>query len=625
MLKTLNYRTLKNPDEISNLSSELIRNKEFVVDLETTGLDTHAPDLEIVGAGFCFKEEEAYYIPMFDGDVNHTQRNLDILRDCLEDDSLLKIGHNIKYDCRVLRRYGVNVKGIYFDTMLASYCLNCDKTAHNLDDLTLNAFGHIKIRTKSVIPKSLPGPKVRKKKGEPAPVKRKPSMKDAPMEQVAIYCMEDVDYTFRLYKYFSYLLNLPANADGKKIFWDIEMPILPIIIDMECSGVHIDTSVLDKLKEQIIKSSTEIKKQISEAVGWEPVLTKPDDIAKIIYDDLKLYEKKNLPIKFTKTRKRATTAKALALIADHPVVQNIQMIKGNNKLISTYVNGIPKKISPIDNKVHASFNQHITSTGRLSSSEPNLQNIPARTEIGKTIRGAFVSRFDGGKILSADYSQQEMRILAHVSGETLLIEAFLNGEDPHTNVASQLFSTPKDQVQKPQRDKCKTINYGIIYGMQADKLASELTVSRDEAEHLLWQYRSKMTHVDAYIKDTENFLRKNGYTKTMYGRKRYLPDIFSYMKFLKLAALREGVNHTIQGSGADQVKMAMRKVRSKLDDMQALSILILQVHDEIVIDVHPTELKVIKDPIVKIMQEVDKLAVPIVADAHFGASWRDAH
>ena len=617
--KKTNYQILRTKKQVEDLVCLLVRSGKFVVDLETTGLDTFMSHLQIVGIGFCFKANEAYYIPTNLLELN-TELNtdnptgalLDILRPVLEDPGLGKIGQNIKYDCRVFRKYGLRVNGIVFDTMLASYCLFSDKVKHSLDDMSMYHLGHIKIRTKTLIPSR------KSKKGEP-----KLTMMDAPVDQVGIYCMEDVDYTFQLYRYFEYLLNLPSYAAAKKLFEKIELPLYPVIIDMECQGVKVDTNVTSSIKEEVVTILSSLKKQVCETAGWEVSVTKPVDIAKLIYDDLKLFEKRNIPIRFTKTKKRATDQKVLSLVQDDPTVEKILVIKKMNKLLSTYVDGIPREISDITGRVHTSFNQCVTSTGRLSSDSPNLQNIPIRTEIGKKLRGAFVSSFDSGQLLSADYSQQELRILAHMSGEPVLIETYKNNQDAHIRTAAMIYKVAEEAVTKKQRDYCKTINYGIIYGMQAKKLSEELGIPENEAEQLLHEYLKNMTHVASYLESTKRFLEKHGYTETMYGRRRYLPGVYSFLRFTKYDAYREGMNHTVQGSGADQVKMAMIKIASFLSDKE--SKLVMQVHDEVVCDMHPGELHLAKD-IKLIMETIDpNLRVPLIADAKLGKSWMDAH
>ena len=621
MMKNLNYRILRTKKEVEELISLVVRNGKFVVDLETTGLETFAPELQIVGLGATIKAGEAYYVPFnapewvteLGSDIEPSKALLEIFRPILEDPCIGKIGQNIKYDCRVFRKHGVRLDGIIFDTLLASYCLFSDKCKHSLDDMSMNHFGHIKIRTKTLIPKK------KKKKGDPPS-----TMMDAPIDEVGIYCMEDVDYTYRLYEYFSILLKSPGYEKPRRIFEDIEMKLYPIIIDMECNGVRIDPVPISKIKEELITASTQLKKDICEVAGWEVSLTKPADIAKLIYDDLKIFEKRGIPIRFTKTKKRATTQKVLAIVSDDPTVSKILTIKKMNKLLSTYVDGIPKQISRVTGKVHASFNQHSTSTGRLSSDSPNLQNIPQREEVGKRIRGAFVSSYENGKILSADYSQQELRILAHLSGEPVLVDTYKKNEDAHIRVAAKIFGVEESKVTPAQRNYCKTINYGLMYGMGEKKLSDELKITTEEAAQLMETYLGKMTNVAQYIKDVEKFLSKHGFTETMYGRRRYLPNVFSFMKFTKLEAFREGVNHTVQGSGADQVKMAMINIDKFLTGNNKKSKLIMQVHDEIVIDVHPDELD-ITDKISEIMSSVDDLNVPMLAEAKLGNSWKDAH
>lgn len=604
----VDYKIVRTRKGISDLLSYVYRYPVLCTDLETTSLETHSESIEIVGAGFCVKPAESFYIPFLDNTTEfNKQYILDAIQPVLEDNNLPKIGQNIKYDYRVFNRFGINIKNIKMDTMVAHYCLFSDKFGHALDEMCLNHLGHIKIRTKSVIPS--------KKKGT-----SDPTMADSPVEVVSQYCCEDVDFTYRLYEYYSYLLTLPEFAYAKKLFDNLENPLTPILAKMECNGVHINRKVLSVLKEELIDSISRLKRDINEIAGFEVTLTNPGQIGELLYNQLGLF--KGLRIKPTKTGKLSTTEKTLSLVKSNPVVGNILQVKKLNKLLSTYVEPIPESISLFDDKLHASFNQHITNTGRLASSNPNLQNIPKREAIGERIRGAFVSRFVEGKILSADYSQQELRLLAHLCLEPSLVEAYKRGEDVHTNVASTIYNVDKAAVTKDQRNKTKTINYGLIYGMEYQKLSAELSITEEEAQHLIESYMSKLQNVAEFIKDSRKFLSTHGYVETMSGRRRYIPKVFSPIKYIRAAALREGPNMRVQGSAADQVKTAMIQIDPFLDGKK--SKMIMQVHDELVFDVHPDELDILPT-ILDIMRNAMPLVVPMEVDGRFGNSWQDAH
>lgn len=597
----LNYQIVRTEKELADLVSLLYRYGRFVIDLETTGLATHTKDIKIVGAGFSLREREGFYVPFnYKLDPDYILKTIKVP---LEDSSLGKINQNIKYDYRVLNRYGINLQNIEFDTMVASYCLFSDKFSHALDEMCLNHLGHIKIRTKSVIPKN-------------------GTMMDSPIEDIATYCLEDTDYTYRLVNYYKRLFELPEYAYAKKLFYDIELKVLPILCKMECDGVALDTTVLFRMKEEIIETINKLKKDIDTIAGEEVSLTKPAQIGHILYEKLKLFDKLDKKPKKTKTGKYATNEKALSILKAEPIVGSILQVKKLNKLLSTYVEPLPLAISDWDNLLHASFLQHITSTGRLSGADPNLQNQPKRDEIGKEIRAAFVSRFDLGKILSCDYSQQELRILAHKSGEPSLIEAFKANKDIHIAVASAMYKIPEDQVSKAKREAIKTIQYGIIYGMEYEQLAVRMNITTAAAAQLMADYMSKMTHVSEFLNSVKKFLSKHGYVENSFDRRRYLPGIYSPIGYKRAAALREGPNMAIQGDAADITKRAMREVSKYLEDKRSL--LILQVHDELVLDLYPSE-EYIKEDILDIMKNVVDLKVPMVAEGKIANNWMEAH
>jgi len=615
-MTNLNYKIIRKKSELSELVSYLYRNESFCTDLETTSLETHSDKIKIVGAGFSVKPREAFYIPFNDPTAEFSIEDIiSAISVPLEDENLGKIGQNIKYDYRVYSRFGIKIKNIKMDTMVASYCLFCDKVSHKLDEMAMNHFGHIKIRTKSVIPAKKP-----KKRGEPKA--ESPTMLDSPVNMVGVYCMEDVDFTMRLYEYYSYLFTLPENEYARKLFNEIESKLTPILAEMECNGVSIDTRVLSELKEELISSINILKSQINDIAGKEITITNANQIGELVYNQLNLFDKRGIKVKKTKTGKLSTNEKTLKLIKDEPVVGNILQVKKLNKLMSTYVEPIPEAISKYDKMLHASFNQHVTSTGRLASSDPNLQNIPKREALGERIRGAFVSRFENGKIASFDYSQQELRIMAHLSQEPSLVTAYNNNKDVHITVASSIFGVAEDKVTKDQRNKTKTINYGLIYGMEAEKLSNELGITVEEAKALIEQYMSKMTHVSSWIKESRTYLSKHGFVSTLTGRRRYIPKVFSPIRFIRAEALREGPNAIVQGTAADQAKISMIGIDKYLKSLR--SKMIMQVHDELVLDVHPSEESILPD-ITEIMRNAIVLSVPMEVDGRLGKSWKDAH
>jgi DNA polymerase-1 len=597
-------------DKLPELVTNLQNTQIFAFDIETTSLKTHSESLEILGIGFSWKKGEATYLQIRDS--NEEAEALRQLYDVFADESIGKIGHNIKYDARVLLARGLKVNGIVFDTMIANYCLVSDRTTHNLDDLTLHYLNYVKVRTKSLIPN--------KSKKYP-----NPSLKDADQGQVATYCCEDVDSTFRLYKRLTQELLREENEAARNIFYTIEMPVTSVLLKMEHNGVKIDTDKLDELLNKLQDKISASKSIIDTETGREVVLTNPNDIATAIYDDLKIHEQLGVKIKTTPTGKRSTAATMLDQMADHEVVSSILLIKKYNKLISTYILALPEKISSLTGYLHAYFNQHITATGRLSSSDPNLQNIPARDEEGKEIRGAFVSRWEGGKILSADYSQAELRILAHMSQEPVLLDVYRRGEDAHRAVAARTLQKTTEKVTSKERDQFKTVNYGIIYGMGSSKLAAELGIDRDTSTQIITDYLNNLPHVKRFIETTKSSLVRHGYTETLYKRKRYIPSIYSQNTLDQWAAQRAGFNHTIQGTNADIIKLAMIQINDWLHSSNLKSLMIMQVHDEIVIDVHPDEIEFIKDKVIDVMESCVCLDIPMIADGNYADSWADAH
>lgn len=605
----LQYEIVRTKEQLSSLIGTLLSVPRFVFDLETNSLETHSETIKIVGVGFTWKPGQGIYVP-FNAELS-PEYLLGELEPVFSSD-VLKIGQNLKYDVRVLHHFGTKVNAISFDTLIAHYCLYSDQLKHGLDDICLHHLNFVKVRTGTLIP--------RKSK-----TNKNPSMADSPIEKVAAYCCEDTDFTYRMYEELKRLLEEPGNEHAKKLFYEVEMPLMPIITQMECNGVKISQAKLNDILDTISIDIASMQGEIKKIIGREITITKPADIEQAVYKDLKLHEKYGLTIKTTKTGKMSTSEKDLACMRKEPIVDYIMKLKKIHKLLSTYVLGMPEFINEKTGLIHAWFNQHITATGRLSSSDPNLQNIPQRSDQGKLIRGAFVSRWtdEGGLIFSADQSQAELRILAHMSQDPVLLEAYRNNLDVHQRVASIMFHKKYEDVDKKERNSVKTINYGLLYGMGVAKLAIELNVSMDEAESLKLTYLSTLKGVKNFIHDTIRFLNKHGYTETIFGRRRYLPTINSTINSERAEAISAGVNHTAQGSNADIIKRAMIKISPYLETKKSL--MIMQVHDELVFDVHPTEIEIIKPDIIKLLESTVTLSVPMIAEGRYGRSWMDAH
>lgn len=610
-MEKLVYTIIKTIEEFDSFISVLSSSFEFAYDAETNGLVTHGKDSKIVGLGFCFKEAEATYVP-FNGDipVDHIVKSLTPI---FENESIKKIGHNIKFDCRILDRYSIKVRNIYFDTMVAAYCLLGDRFPRNLDDLTLQFKNHVKIRTKTLIPK-------KSKKNQ------NPSMFDSSIEQVGTYCCEDVDYTYRLYKLFHSLLNLESNAHAKKLFYEIDMPLVDVLIKMECGGANVSTKKLEEIRQKISVKIEAIQKEVNELAGKEIVLTKPADIAQLLFIDLKLHKKKKVVVPITATGQFSTDAATLLSFKGEPIVDKILEYKLLTKIMSTYVVGLTEHISDHTGLIHTFYGQTSTSTGRFNSSSPNLQQLPSRKEEGKEIRQAFTSRFPDGKILAVDYSQAELRILAHMGQEPVFIKAYKNEEDVHTAVASEvIYEVPKDQVKPEQRTTVKTINFGLLYGMRAKKLAKTLGIPLNEAMAIMEKYMQKMSGLKKFLDNAREFLSLYGYTENYFGRRRYIPKVYSTDQIEQWSAEREGANNIIQSTNADIIKKAMIQIQDMLEANNYQTKMIMQVHDELVFDVPKEELDLVKDKIVNIMQGIVKFDILMKAEAKYGDNWAQAH
>lgn len=599
----MKFHLIQAQNQIDEVEARIQQEGEVIFDLETTSLNTHASTTKIVGCGLGFNDYEAFYIP-------YTEETGPRILEIANNDTIAKIGHNIKYDARVINKYGGRISNIKFDTLLAHYCLYGDQTKHNLDDITLEEFGHVKIRTNEVIP--------RKSKGNP-----NPTMAQSPVSKVAVYCCEDIIYTYLIYKRLAE--RLKQNKSAYNLYYNIELPLLPVLIDMECNGVVIDKTNIPILETKIQEQIDSYKSVIQTTAKRDVILTNPTDIGNLLFEELKIQDKFKTPVSKTKTGKYRTNEDTLEIYKSDEVVHSILAVKKLNKLLKTYLSSFPTYISDYTGRLHTNFNQAIAVTGRLTSSEPNLQNQPARDALGKEIRTLYISRFPNGKILSADYSQAELRILAHMANEPVLIENYLKGGDAHLAVASKIYDRSEDKISKEERTYIKTINFGMIYGMGPNKLSMELNISKNDAKDLMNRYLGSMKGVKKFIQDSENELRANGFTETFFGRRRYIPKIYSNDKLDVWAAAREGTNHKVQGTNADMIKLSMIKIQPELGIQNLKSLLILQVHDELVLDTYPTEEDILAKLITSKMQEVVSFKVPIVVEAKFGTNWATAH
>ena len=608
-MEELKYHLINSKEELKDFVELLENQQEYVFDLESNSLDTHADTTKIVGIGFCWKAGECHYIP-FNGELTQ-EEIVQAITPSLENDAVGKIGHNLKYDVRLLNRFDINVRNIAFDTMVASYCIYGDRIKHNLDDLVLHHINHIKIRTKTVIPKK-------------SKTNVDPSMFDTPVEEVKIYCCEDVDYTYRLYLLLKEYLTLPGLEHCRKIFYEVDLPLVSTLAKVECAGAKLDESKIDELRIYLAEKLVTLQSNINAYAGREVGLTKPADISACLFDELQLHTKYNITVPKTKLG-YSTAAATLDLFKKVPIVADILEYKACTKLMSTYIVALPNHVSKHTGFIHTSYGQTITATARLNSSSPNLQQIPSRTEIGKKIRKAFVSRFEGGQILAVDYSQAELRILAHMGQEQVFLKAYGNEEDVHTAVAADVvYEIPKEQVDATQRSVCKTVNFGLLYGMRAKKLAATLGIELKESSSIMSKYMKKMKGLKGFLDNSREFLKENGYTENFFGRRRYIPKIFSTEQLDQWGAEREGANNIIQSTNADMIRKAMNSIQDLLDDNMCKSVMILQVHDELVFDVHPDEMW-LKDKVIEIMEGIVEFDVHMRADGAYADDWAGAH
>tara|TARA_R110002074_G_scaffold122612_6_gene257352 strand:+ start:40235 stop:43063 length:2829 start_codon:yes stop_codon:yes gene_type:complete len=578
----------------------LMKQTSVCFDTETTGLDPLTA--ELVGIAFSWEATKGFYIP-FPEEKEEAQALIEELRPFFEDDKIEKIGQNLKYDIKVLDKYNVDVKGPLFDTMLAHYLINPDMR-HNMDVLAETYLNYTPISITELIGK----------KG-----KNQLNMRDVPVEKQTEYAVEDADITFQLAQHFRPELK---EANTEKLFQDIEIPLLRVLADMELEGINLDKEFLHSLSSDLNNDIATLEKKIYEDAGVEFNIGSPKQLGEILFDKLKLVEKP----KKTKTGQYSTAEDVLSYLAkDHEIIQNVLDYRGLAKLKSTYVDALPEQVEPITGRVHTDYMQTVAATGRLSSNNPNLQNIPIRTERGRQVRKAFIPRDKNYTLLAADYSQIELRIIAALSEETTMIEAFKNGEDIHASTASKVFDVPLGQVTREQRSNAKTVNFGIIYGVSAFGLSNQTDLSRSEAKELIDTYYKTYPKLRNYMSEQVDFARDNGYVQTVLGRRRYLKDINGSNAIVRGAAERNAVNAPIQGSAADIIKIAMINIHRKLEKGNYKSKMLLQVHDELVFDIYNPELEELKTLIKSEMENAYKLDVPLDVEVGVGENWLVAH
>lgn len=593
------YKLVDNETEAKELADFLLTNGIFSLDTETTSIE--ALDAKLVGLSFSTEDFRAWYVPV-SRETEKAKKILEIFRPVYENPKILKVGQNLKYDLTVLANYDIHLSGPLFDTMLAHYLIQ-PELRHNMDYLA-----EIYLNYKTIHIEELIGPKGRGQK----------NMGDLEPKDIYKYACEDADVTLRLMK----PLAEELRKNGvEEVFQNIEMPLMPVLARMERNGVVLDTETLKEVENDFTARLQTLEKDIYELAGHEFTINSPRQVGEVLFGELKLSEK----VKKTKSGQYSTSEEVLRdLHSKHPIVQKILDYRGLKKLLSTYVEALPKLINPATGHIHTSFNQAVTATGRLSSSNPNLQNIPVRGEDGREIRKAFIP--EAGEIFfSADYSQIELRIMAHLSGDEHMIEAFNAGHDVHAATAARIFHKDIKDISKDERRKAKTANFGIIYGISAFGLAERMDVSRTEAKELIDSYFEMYPKIKDYISKAVDTAREKGYIETEFGRRRYLPDINSRNAVVRGYAERNAVNAPIQGTAADIIKIAMIRVQQRLDAEGCKARMMLQVHDELNFSVPVDEFDKVKRIVIEEMQGAYKMSVPLEADCGEGKNWLEAH
>ena len=594
------YQRIDSNKELEYLMTKLLIQKVVAFDTETESLNSL--DTEIVGISFSWTENKGFYVPIANN-KSLQKEYFDILRPFFENDQIIKVGHNLKFDIKVLFKYDISVSGPLYDTMVAHYLINPDMR-HNLDTLSESYLNYSPISIETLIGK----------KG-----KNQGSMRDVPVEEVTDYASEDADLALQLKKIFDKELN---ENGVKDIFNDIEIPIINVLADMEKEGINIDSSYLSKLDKEFEIELSKLKGGIFEMSGEEFNLNSPKQLGDILFEKLKLVSKP----KKTKTGQYSTSEEVLSgLASEHEIIKNILEWRSLDKLQNTYVRSLPNEVNKRTGRIHTKFNQTVTTTGRLSSNNPNLQNIPIRTLNGQKIREAFIPRSEEFELLAADYSQIELRVIASISKDKNMVDAFIKNQDIHTITAAKIYNVDPDDVSREQRGNAKTVNFGIIYGVSAFGLSQQTNLSRAESKIMIDSYFENYPGLKDYMSSQIDFARNNGYVQTIMGRRRYLQNINSQNNMLRSGAERNAINAPIQGSAADIIKIAMIRVHEKFKEQSLKSKMLLQVHDELVFDVYKSEKNIVKTIVKDTMESAVKLLVPLKIDLEFGKNWLEAH
>ena len=600
-LKTVahTYKLIDNEEEMRKICDFFMTNNFLVLDTETTS--TSPIDAELVGLSFAIKEHEAFYVPI-PANREEALRIVNIFKPLYEDPKILKVGQNLKYDLEVLRNYDVRLDGPMWDTMIAHYLIQ-PELRHNMDYMA-----EVYLHYQTVHIDELIGPRGKNQR----------SMRDLSPTEVYEYACEDADITLQLKNKLEPELKKHECED---LFYNIEMPLMPVLAEMEMNGVCLDTQSLAETSKQFTARMNQIEQRIYELAGQQFNIASPKQVGEILFDKLKIVEK----AKKTKTGQYVTSEEVLQQLKNkHEIVADILEHRGLKKLIGTYIDALPKLINPRTGHIHTSFNQTITATGRLSSSDPNLQNIPIRGEDGKEIRKAFIPE-PGQLFFSADYSQIELRVMAHLSNDENMIRVFQEGKDLHAATAANIYKKPIDEVTRDERTKSKRANFGIIYGITVFGLAERLDIPRDEAKMLIDGYFQTFPEVHDYMEKSKEVARKQGYVTTLFGRRRYLPDINSANGTVRGFAERNAINAPIQGTAADIIKVAMIHIFQRFKAEGIRSKMILQVHDELNFSVLPEEKDRVEQIVLEEMQNAFQMKVPLVADSGFGDNWLEAH
>ena len=593
------YQLIESEEEARKIRDYFLTKKILSFDTETTS--TNAIDAELVGLSFAVEEFKAVYVAV-PAEREAAQRMVDIFRPLYEDEHIMKVGQNIKYDYEVLRRYGIEVRGPMFDTMLAHYIVQ-PELHHNMDYMAETLLGYQTIHIDQLI-----GPRGKGQR----------SMRDLQPQEVYEYAAEDADVTLRLKNVLEQKLK---EVDGERLFYDIEMPLVPVLAEMELTGVCLDTAALAETGKNFNRRLAEYEQKIYAEAGETFNISSPKQVGDILFGKMKIVDKP----KKTKTGQYVTSEEVLTQLRSRaPIVDDILSYRGLKKLLGTYVEALPRLINPRTSHIHTCFNQAITATGRLSSSDPNLQNIPIRDDDGKEIRKSFVPE-PGCLFFSADYSQIELRIMAHLSQDEHMLDAFRSGTDIHAATAAKIWHVPVEEVTPEQRKKAKQANFGIIYGISTYGLAQRMNISNSEARQLIDDYFATFPRVKAYMDEAIATCREKGYAETIYHRRRYLPDIASRNATVRGFAERNAINAPIQGSEADIIKVAMIHIFKRFAAEGLRSRMILQVHDELNFSVYPEEREQVERIVIEEMENACRLSIPLTADAGWGANWLEAH